>query len=1557
MTISAVMSFCRITGRSRGLPKPNYFPLLPPISPADAKRFCRITGKSYGLPTHHYIPVLLGVHSSDKSKCRITNNSSGLGPHHYTAGLILGEKRRHVVVKDYRYVFPVLEGDGDQQKALRELLDSKTPHSDEESMRFVYTVQERRCSLVFPARLEAAVRDGDVSDVMLSRDCDTVLLRLKQGRNVSVDFKDLEVFDDLYDGLGPHEEVVKERTKLEAEARKKKKRRAAKLNYAKKIFEDKERADEAELKKAKRVTLRSVKEELKEEKSHWSNVDLNHARSDERQLTIVSENLESFVHPITKTCNWRAVERNVGISGTPVVDELPKPVDVLPQVVDIEGTEIGVVVSPVSEETGGLEAIAVIQPLTPLTAEPDPNVQVLLENIPAEELEGTRDVKEKFLAAGETFESLPTVSEIADIVRNVQNGVKHEMHKVKGLKVDIETAQRFVTGQTVETPAGPLFVPGQTLQTPQGATFVPGFTVHTPDGPLLIPGQIVTIPENGKQTPVFIAGQTLETKSGRKFVQGQTIHTSEGAKFVQGQTVLTQEGPKFVAGQVLDDNTFVPGQTILTESGGTFMPGQTITEGSREHVFVPGQSVEVNHTWEFIPGQCLATSTGEFTFTPGRTMQTSEGMRFVAGQNVTSKTGDVHFVPGKTLVTPECSQFIPGTTLQTPEGPKFVQGMILNTSGGEKFIPGRAILGSEGFEFAAAKSLEDMTFLEAGPTGIPVDPRTASAISLLQQQEIFGHMIQTEQGVEFMPDTVEKSPGKRIVPGQLVRGGRDGPRFVPGVMTEEGFLPGQIVMTEKGEQFVPGQVVETSSGPKFVPGRMVNTRSGPKFVPGQTVDTDEGPRFVPGQIVQTKVGPTFIPGQVISTEDEGSRFVPGQVVDTADGPRFVPGRVVESGELGVTFVPGQIVQTEEGPRFVAPDLTDTPEGEMEFSVQGFEVTPEELGLLRPTHSHCNGTSNHNGEPSIDARLLRQLSEAGMSIGRQMSANVPSVDVDVDATAVALEHALVIAEKLGLRGDSAVKMAQVVSTVSQLAHNIVKQHDTAGKLSFENMCNGQSPVVTNGQHHDHDEDIDWMHEAVKTAIAAAVLAISDSDNLCENGDSPHNYVLSSISEAFNVALRKSSTSLDESVSSILKTLLIPQNRESLCAGAISELLQASSNKIDILKSTVVGQSLKNDVVLERLSAVLDEEQGNELIGSAFRKVSRGNPELVGRVLKRVSQEVAGLVTEREAAETVHKAIVDAVRESSELQVQKIINDEGTHLRELILQAVGLARALGMSSTATSLLHIISDEQSTQALAGDKVSLDILKRLTVMRKLAEARPQFVTALGNLCSDPELARTDPQLRTLVRESAALMIVPEDVPLQSSSDIPTALLHAGNSLAIEDFFIRRKHKPSTIFMILKKGLQTVVPRDAARAVLTGQVAYTVLDEDGISHFEPLHVFSALKLNKPSAHRFTMYAIPVAGEEDYDIETSLTTSISTNDFERLPNGYGHASRESSAGINLTDKALENSGSRENTPSFRRRSSQNEGYYEHGVNCYVKSRYSVINLCMDRSKDLAGGYK
>jgi hypothetical protein len=1559
------MSFCRITGRSRGLPKPNYFPLLPPISPADAKRFCRITGKSYGLPTHHYIPVVLGFHSHNKGKknkkCKITTKSSGLAPHHYTAGLILGEKKKHIILKDYRYVFPILDGDDEQQIALRNLLKSKEPVEEEEHSKFVYTVAERRCSLVFPAQLEAAVRDGDVRDVMLSRDCDTVLLRLKQGKNVSVDFRDLEEFDDLYDGFGPREDIFKERQRTEAESKNKKRKKHDGLSYAKKIFEDKEKAaEEEELKIVKHVKLRSIREEDQENQLlNWKQVGIKQEKSS-RQIVLNSCEWTDIRKPLSNTFDWNILENNENNSSmeyTSLVKILPTPVTIEPQKIDLEQTLLGSYNTPVSEETGGFEAIAVVEPFFPLTTQPESSIQESIKNISSEQLEDTSDVCSKFVAAGtEASHILPRIDDIPKLVGCMNTGENVQLHKVKGLKIDIESAQRFVAGQTIHTPNGDIFVPGQTLQTENGNTFVPGFTVHTPDGPVLIPGQIISIQEeSGKLTPVFVAGQTLPTSEGDYFIQGQTIHTNEGPKFVPGQTVLTKDGPKFVAGHVVDENKFIPGQVVTTKEGAKFMPGQTMTDELGQHIFIPGQSYHVNRNWEFMPGQSIKMEDGVEKFMPGQTVLTTNGLQFLPGQSVMSETGEFQFVPGIAIELENNHKFISGMTLSTPQGEKFVEGQIMSTSDGKKFIPGNTIFDEHGFKFAIAKSMDEVKFFDSVPAGIPIDPKTASAISS-EQTEIFGHIMQTETGFEFIPESVKRlSQGKKIIPGQLVRG-KDGHRFVPGIMTDDGFVPGQIVNTETGEQFVPGQVIDTSSGPKFVPGQMVETRSGLKFVPGQTVDTENGPQFVPGQIVETKVGPTFIPGQIISTEDEGSRFVPGQVVNTSDGPRFVPGRVVESTEHGIIFVPGQIVQTEEGPRFVAPDLTDTPEGEQEFSVQGFEVTPEELKLLRPQHLQYNASTTKYTDVNIDANMLRQLSDAGLSIGKNILAEIPNVDVDVDPKSVELDHAIIIAEKLGFQGNAAIKMAQIVSTIATLADKMVhKKFQDILKKGYQYQ-NGHNSLVNGNLESmpklaSYKKDInfvdDWAQDALKSTLTTAVMVLMDrkiinnnniddddriNNNKCQlNGENKRDVIFSAISESLKDFLGQETISFDDLVDEFLQILLVPEKRNSICKSAVLDILDTSDNKIDILKSTLVTNSLKDEVVLDRLSQVLEEENGNDIISSAFRSMSQNDPKLISRVLQKVSQEVTCMRTEKEAAEVVHKAIIQAVEEFSEIRLEELLNDKSSTVRELLLQAMGLATALGMFSTASSLLSIINDEKSTRALADDKLTLDILKRLTIMRKLAEERPQLVNVLRELSLNSERAKSNPCLRTLVRESAALMVVPEEVALETSNDIPISLLYADNNLAMEDFLIRRSRKPSATFMILKQGLQAVVPRDAARSVLTGQTAYTVLDEHGIQHFEPLHVFSALRLSKPAAHRFSMYCCPVANvfEENTYIENDYISTF--NEFNETRSSSIETSTISDRcrkyecnGIDLSksDQSFEyRSVSKENTPSFRRISS------------------------------------
>lgn len=1515
------MSFCRITGRSRGLPKPNYFPLLAPISPADAKRCCRITGKSYGLPSHHYIPVLLTAKST-KTKCKITNVAGEIGPHHYSPEINYGN-RKHDVLPDYRYIFPVLDGSTDAQKALIEVLLGKQVTDDK---RYVYTVQERRCSLVFTAQMEAAVRDGDVRDVMLAKDSDTVLIRTKQGRSVSMDFKDFTEDINMFEGEGPNAEVLKQRELEEFEERKKKRKRTAGLSSMKKIFENKEKlAEVQELEEEKlrkdRVAKKAKLEEIKHEKHDvktfsCNNFDINHMRS-KSSIILSGGDWRDQLHPLIESWDWETFEKdNSDDKIVPKITQLPTPVKLTPYHCE---TEIYNVDKSICEMSTSLDAVPCVNPLKPMKIRPSETILSAVKDLPEERLNEMLNVVDK-LREDAKVDMLPTIDTLPEVVKNIKKGKREKIAKVPGLTIDINKAKTFVPGQHVITPQGPVFIPGQSVQTPSGTVFVPGLTVNTPAGPGLIPGHVVM--NETTNEPSFIAGQVLKTTNGEEFVCGQIMkQKDESYRFNEGQTVISEEGIQFVPGKVINTGTeevFVPGQTIMTPDGVQFIPGQTISEGNNP-IFTPGQNAKINNEWQFIPGQVIHHD-DVLEFIPGATISTPNGLKFVAGQTALVN-GEPCFVPGVTRSTKmNTLEFVPGTTVDTIDGPKFIEGQIVTTEYGDKFLPGKTIVEGDGHvEFSVAKTIEDIAFSEGAPVGLPIDIKTSSISD--ESLYVFGHMIQTQKGIEFYPGSrVPKIEGK-IVPGRLVKNEANESRFVPGMMVEGIFVPGQIVFTENGEQFVPGQVVDTADGPKFVPGQVVNTKTGPKFVPGQTIHTIDGPRFVPGQIIETKAGPTFIPGQVISTEDEGSRFVPGQVVDTEEGPRFVPGRVIETDDNGVTFVPGQIVQTPEGLKFVAPDLTEGEEG-LEFSVQSFVVTPEELKLLK-IKTNPNDTTSTKGELSIDTNMLRQLSEAGMSIGRQVPADLPAINVILNETRKAEALKAFIAD-YGLKDDVANQLMAVITHIMEMSGHLkaeINENLNSDTSSNEGNKRGSKTRKMNVQEKpgfNSDNGHKYNQENVKNSIAAAVLAALVTAEQYEevnnnNGKEKYQLILKSIDTILGKTID------EDFVSAMFKILQSEEDKGTLC----EEILEHSSQpKVELIKmainSSLHKHSLTEMDIIEKFSEFISSE--NELLGPAFKNITKTDSSILKHVLSNISENISFIKDDHEATETLQKAIVAAVQESSDKELELMLENTDTQeLKELIIQSIGLAKVLGMYDVASALTAVANDAKSLSHISKDTTSLNILKRLTVMRKLADQTPGMNSALKKLETDPELARTDPKLRDLVRESAALMIIPEAPPLLSSEDVPLNLMFNENSLAMEDFLFKRKQRSGTL-LIIKKGLQAVVPREASRAVLTGQVAYTVLDENGIRHFEPMHVFSALNLSQPTAHRFSMYSCPVVDDNDEDLQT-FTGYCNISRDQRITRLGGWGRRLSGVLLDR-ERSRSRMSSLENTPSYRRYNSR-----------------------------------
>jgi hypothetical protein len=494
-------NYCRITGKSRSLPKPNYFPILIPLSPDDVRRFCRITGKSYGLPSHHFIPVILTSFST-KKKCRVTNMAPYLGRHHYFPEISYG-KRKHIVLLDYRYVRPKISATAD--KELLDIINEKETESDKS---FVYRVDEKQCNLVFPAKLEVAIRDGDISNIMFAKDSDEILLKLKKGKSVSVG---LEMYadnlDDLFEGEGPREEVILEREReLEQQKKKRKVSQKGMMNRSiTKIFEDKENMkDEKEAIELKRKTTKKKKKVEESPKKVGNHLE-----------KVPEEGLKAFHGKVIVKTRVKNFEKKI-----------------------VYDNAAGFEISQLSGSYKKPNLKPLVQNLTQIQSK-SPEALKKLENA-VERLQNS---------AYEISSLLPTEDELLDVLQNITKGRKSELNGVPGCQIDIDGRRVFLPGEYISNDNGAeTFVPGQAMTGSNGTTtFVPGFATLDPiseenNGVNFIAGQIMTSGTDNELN--FQAGQFVDNE----FVFGQTIYIGDAPKFVEGQTINTDEGIRFVPG-------------------------------------------------------------------------------------------------------------------------------------------------------------------------------------------------------------------------------------------------------------------------------------------------------------------------------------------------------------------------------------------------------------------------------------------------------------------------------------------------------------------------------------------------------------------------------------------------------------------------------------------------------------------------------------------------------------------------------------------------------------------------------------------------------------------------------------------------------------------------------------------------------------------------------------------------------------------------------------------------------------------------------------------------
>lgn len=653
----------------------------------------------------------------------------------------------------------------------------------------------------------------------------------------------------------------------------------------------------------------------------------------------------------------------------------------------------------------------------------------------------------------------------------------------------------------------------------------------------------------------------------------------------------------------------------------------------------------------------------------------------------------------------------------------------------------------------------------------------------------------------------------------------------------------------------------------------------------------------------------------------------GQVVETERGPCFVPGRIVETDEK-VTFIAGQVVETPDGFRFVAPDMKD--EGDdFEFNLQGFLVTPEELALIKPNNNWSASCMNP-GELSIDSVMMRQLSEAGMSIGRQVE--TAGVDFVLQST---LNREIVekFCDEHGVGFDVAESIFKMIKTLTDEHKGTINAENLTAKIL--ELCMPTTPSINHEEQvepqtaHQSATDAKGGKKSRKTGVVSFFqdptqaaetnqivniltkvmmeilkndeITTADQDGLVShhnmNGTSGgknkvesvydiiasvlHNSVqdlnIAQLENTFSSAnmkelvLEKLNKTINK-VETLCKIEEMKRNLLSSSFGVAGDVQNGSNGRTNGVNggktNSKVMPQIKvndNDFVIEQFCDIVEDLD----VASAFSAMTKNNPKLMLEVLNAIQNASATSDPNVSIKDVIQKAIISAVNAENNSKIDALFATDDVHSVENILnEAVLLAKVLGLNSEAMTLLGALDKTSKTGQVGQvgqmiDEAAMGIIRRVCVMRQLAEVDPDYQDALELLQQSPHRAVKDEIVREMVRKSGLISIqAPEKNTIESSNDIPMSLLAGDNVLAIEDFMLRTG-TGSRAFLIIKDGIQCVVPREKSHDVLTGKCAYTVLDENGIRHFEPLHVMSALKMNTENQHhRFSMYANDAAIEE-----------------------------------------------------------------------------------------------
>lgn len=694
---------------------------------------------------------------------------------------------------------------------------------------------------------------------------------------------------------------------------------------------------------------------------------------------------------------------------------------------------------------------------------------------------------------------------------------------------------------------------------------------------------------------------------------------------------------------------------------------------------------------------------------------------------------------------------------------------------------------------------------------------------------------------------------------------------------------------------VSGVKVTLPSGKEcFVSGQMVHTEEGEVFVPGQTVQNEYGDEYAPGITINIDDKPTLINGLIMGEEQRDPMFLPSQSTITADGqltfasvPEERPPPQLETerklkrknrkkreDEERVEKNDEETIDIQNSPVILEFDIIDfgfeelseseeksTDESSVELNNSELEELDIEAIRLKQEQQRLELEKLKlilldDGMDDIISSLEDKKTELNKKLEELRKLNVNSENNLV--TYVNEGDALEMAGRITEDKETIIRISDILLTMTRRAATFRDKNN----VRSDNINNPLANAAASEWERKLNASSNKLQVLFKTALVAA-------NEVYKNRPKDQVMALNAIGEILIDALKANGKLLKE----LINVMQTQVERMEICDVAFKQLTQiAEDSKIATL-NMIANKNLSNTDLKDYLVKILGPEN---IINISFAKLMKVKPEVIKILKENINCQLKCAKTEEDAVDVLQNCIVKSTKIWMDKTMESTREDpKGHDLTEFVEEAASFAKALGLEQVVEDLSK---PKFPLKLNCYGQATTDMLKRMSLIKQLAERDYSLKTAIARIKKNPERGKSDPRIHQLVRESAAL--ISNLSTIRNSREIPLQLMKSQNLLAIEDFLLK-KAKFDHPVLITRGSLQAVIPKDAARGVLAGRVPYVLIDESGVTNFKPMHMISGMQLNRNRERRIDDYLSGVR-DRSSDRDEARTYLQAKNNVRKL---------------------------------------------------------------------------